>query len=639
MLKEQPQLQDDVTAHRLKKTSKEFANVFSPDPIELPLAEGGTFEMPMLDLGKFVYFLAEQSVAFRSLLASCFAKCPCSPVNPWDAILYFDECTPGNALRPDNRRKMLAVYFTFRNFGPEALHKQAAWLPICYLRHTVLTTVAGKLSGVVRHVLRRLLLGDDSPSQRGVLVNGIAAGGRPGLIFFRMSNLLYDEEACNAAWGFKGASGLVPCAYCKNVHGVADWGEPLLCSHDDTNTLVDVSCPDPNRFDARSPGDLWFAVDLLAELHLRGELPKYVMDDKAKHFGVNHAPWGLPADIELRRHVSLASHTYDPAHCLIINGIAQVELSLLFVRLASAGLTMGAIRRLAKASWSTCHSLRTHASLDKIFSQAREKHFSSSKRFSCGASEVLSAVPMLRFFLDVQCEAFQNDFKKDVASFHALAKVISLYVAAKRGERVANDWARALYDHAICFHAAYGDDKSVYIPKFHYCRHLPWQMLRDGVCLDALVTERYHKQSLAVANNIVNTSAFETSVLSRVLQQHLHLARCDPLLFASGLEAPAEFDVGVQISKYVVISGVRIREGDIVKVHGVPHYVRGGVQTDSALHLLANPFSFLRRVTSASSCWARGSALVLLEVAGATVKLQALWSVQEDGTFLLVDMA
>ncbi len=54
--------------------------------------------MPMLDVGKFVYFLAEQSVAFRSLLASCFAK-----------------CSRG------------------------------------YLRHTVITRVAGKLSGIVRH--------------------------------------------------------------------------------------------------------------------------------------------------------------------------------------------------------------------------------------------------------------------------------------------------------------------------------------------------------------------------------------------------------------------------------------------------------------------------------------------------------
>ncbi len=81
---------------------------------------------------------------------------------------------------------------------------------------------------------------------------------------------------------------------------------------------------------------------------------------------------------------------------------------------------------------------------------------------------------------------------------------------------------------------------------------------------------------------------FEQLVLSRAFQQHLHWGSCDTLLFGSGLDAHAEFDMA--------------------HVHGGHHYARG-VQIDGALYLLASPFSLLRRITSSCSCWARGSAL------------------------------
>ena len=69
MLQEKPQLQNNAAAHQLNKSSRYFANVFLPDPIALPLAGGRTFDMPMLDVGRFVHVL-ERLGSFQVLFAT-----------------------------------------------------------------------------------------------------------------------------------------------------------------------------------------------------------------------------------------------------------------------------------------------------------------------------------------------------------------------------------------------------------------------------------------------------------------------------------------------------------------------------------------------------------------------------------------
>ncbi|CAK0846780.1 unnamed protein product [Prorocentrum cordatum] len=462
---------------RIRKASDEFATAFLDAPIQLNLASGTAFDMPVVNIASLLQHCASESASFRNLLPTTLRQFPCSPAAPWDFTLHFDEFVPGNVLRQDNKRKTLSFYGSFRSFGPDAVSCEDAWLPLAFVRHTVVDQVAGKMSGVVRQLLRRLFIGPDSASQRGTLIDGIGPGGAPALIFFKLSNLLYDEDGAKNASRLKGAAGVIPCALRKNVHGIYDHSEPLLSAHDRTSTLVPISCSEPNLFDARAAEDLFFSADLLQRL--QATLPKGAFEEQCKVHGVNHVPDGLLLDAEFRQHASLDMRAYDPARCVIINGIAQIELSGFLCRLAAVGLTLERFRDIASAQWQTCSFSATSGMLDAngLFSDQRQKHLQTNKKYSAKASEFIAAVPLIRYALDVLTAGsaqFKLDFAKELASFAALAKSIFLYLLAKRGAAVADAWTVALRDHAVAFESAHGDC-GMHTPKFHFCRHLPRQ--------------------------------------------------------------------------------------------------------------------------------------------------------------------
>ena len=51
-------------------------------------------------------------------------------------MLYLDGITPGRDLDANNQRKFTAFYFSFEEFGVEALQSTDAWLPLAVLRET-----------------------------------------------------------------------------------------------------------------------------------------------------------------------------------------------------------------------------------------------------------------------------------------------------------------------------------------------------------------------------------------------------------------------------------------------------------------------------------------------------------------------
>ena len=635
-LKDQPEVMEDLTKWKVRRAHEEFAAAFLDAPIELKLVRGGHFDMPVTDFASLLQHCVSESESFKRLMSTTFSKSPCSPSTPWDFILYFDEFTPGNVLRQDNKRKALAFYASFRTFGPAAVSSEDAWLPIAFIRHTMVDKVSGKMSAVVRQLLRRLFIGSDSASQRGILIDGIGPGGAPALIFFKLSNLLYDEDGAKQALCLKGAAGVVPCALCKNVHGIYDATETLLAAHDATGTMVPISCADPNLFDARSAGDLWFSADLLQRL--KSTLPKDAFEEQCKMHGVNHVPDGLILDAELRQHVSLDMHTYDPAHCMIINGIAQIELSELLCRLAAVGLTLERFRDVASAQWKTCSACGP-LDANGLFSDGRQKHLQSKKKHSAKASEMIAAIPLIRYALDVLTDGsaqFKHDFAQELASFTALAKCVSLYLEAKRRPDVADAWAVALRDHAMLFERAYGDC-CMYIPKFHFCRHLPRQVVRDGFAVDTLVTERYHKKSLAISEHIDNTRCFEKSVLVRSVAIHCSNVQEKAHSFGNCLVDGVSYNEVMNVSRVVVIGGSRIRAGDILCFGGGRYFIIGGAEEGGNVALIACALHFVCQVTPSASRWRKDDAPRFVHCE--SYRAQALWTEEASGTFLLVDMA
>ena len=180
--------------------------------LSLPLVKGGEwvwhYLLPQAVLQKS---LAESS-SVAEVYRNALLKRPSSSESPWSLIIYFDELTLGNALRPDNRRKTMAVYMSFAELGPEKLCRCEFWLTIAVARTSMIRQVKGGWSRMLRDILRAAFLGAENFAS-GVLVY---AGG-PHLLFGHLSNVLADEAALKLTFDAKGSSGLKPCIACKHV--------------------------------------------------------------------------------------------------------------------------------------------------------------------------------------------------------------------------------------------------------------------------------------------------------------------------------------------------------------------------------------------------------------------------------------
>ena len=109
----------------------------------------------------------------------------------------------------------------------------------------------------------------------------------------------------------------------------------------------------------------------------------------------------------------------------------------------------------------------------------------------------------------------------EVASMSALGALVGVYLCGKRGFRVADELDAAILRHDIAFEAAYGGAVDEYVPKFHFTKHIPEQLRKDGFLQDCFATERKNSLVLRAAEPVRNTSTFERSVLARALIMHL----------------------------------------------------------------------------------------------------------------------
>jgi len=319
--------------------------------IQIPLTAGGHFNWTITLPQDLLPCIVKKCAGWEHILSIALQKFPPSPGRPWRFLLYLDEITPGNPLRPDNQRKIVAFYCSFLELGP-FLRLEEAWLTIGVLRSTVVKTIAAGLSGVVRQLLRRLLLGTKSMITCGIPL----PLQTPAILFARFHRLIADEAACKAIWGVKGAAGVCPCMDCKNVVAIAKDGQPSLCEFDPTGYLVDITCSDRSKFDPRGTGDLYRSHDILADMVARG-CSKAECGRVEKASGVNFEPHGLLADHDLRSLAPPSSNVRDPMHIILANGVLNSEIYAFLAAWASCtpGFSYSTVQMFCAADWQRPH--------------------------------------------------------------------------------------------------------------------------------------------------------------------------------------------------------------------------------------------------------------------------------------------
>ena len=604
VLRRNPDLLDGgVTEATLKDTAAAFYCAVEQHEA-LRRKEGPDFDWACASVHKSLSFYALHSANFRFLLRSTYERRRCTPAEPWHMIVYLDEAVPGAVMRPDNLRKMMCYYVSFREFGAYVLKHEAAWLPVAVLRTSIIKDCVGETSGVTRVLMRRLF--PEPRDAAGVVVT--VGDDMPIIVFFELGNILYDGEACRSCLSMKGANGLLPCLCCKNVTNMPRVLDENMVDYDASDTLVDISCPDPRRFIARTDAELFFEADVLTALKPLLTTEDFAEQEKLK--GIRFNPDGLLWDVELRPRVPVVSaHTVDATHTFLCDGLVHNELALLCKRLkAVCGITFREIRAFMEADWHCCGCMGGGSvphKLAGVFSEQRRRHFEKHGDIQGQAGEMLAIIPPLRFMLEWRVLP-TGRLVNEIASFCALSKVIGLMQTAKGGTDTSDEMAQAIYDHSMRKRTAYADEgEAIYVPKDHNAKHIPPQIKRDGGHLiDAFVTERYHSQVKTIARTVVVTQSFEKSVMGRAVMNHLRLLNA-PNMFQDSLIEPrpaldlaaAEGAVHAEVASSVRWRGTLLHRGDLVRLDGVPHFIEGCCSLDDALCLTARVCRFVEHVT------------------------------------------
>jgi hypothetical protein len=216
--------------------------------------------------------------------------------------------------------------------------------------------------------------------------------------------------------------------------------------------------------------DIWDKVDELARQKYLVNKTRFKELEIAA--GMNYVPTGVLANTDLRRHIRPAdSNMCDPMHVLVSNGVLNFEIFELFTHCGWSHC-YNSMRALSSATWKQ-PKWRQQVSISRPFDSHHQKASEGTERsFKCQASEMLSLLPLLRYFVDIVL-ARTHDFALQVGSFQAAHDFLHMVTQSKKNGNAYVNPARldaAATRHLEAFKAAYGLDHLK--PKHHQELHV-----------------------------------------------------------------------------------------------------------------------------------------------------------------------
>ena len=138
-----------------------------------PGADLAFFQCPILHPCALFWFLCDISAPFAMLIAE---HCPGGVL---DLVVWADEATSGNALRPDSSRKFMSVYWSVLQLPDHIRSQDWGWLPFAVISYNCLKAIEAELSGLLRRTLRTFFLDGVSNFASGFDVRLGRFGDRP----------------------------------------------------------------------------------------------------------------------------------------------------------------------------------------------------------------------------------------------------------------------------------------------------------------------------------------------------------------------------------------------------------------------------------------------------------------------------
>lgn len=307
--------------------------------VTLPV-RGGDVTLPVQAPLPMLYEAAKRK-PFADLLTKALARAPGTAARPWSLILYSDEVTPGNALKPDNKRKIQSVYWSFKELGSAALCHTDLWFTVAAVRSTLVQELEGGMSHLFK-VLLPLFFGHcgHDLATAGVCLQ---LPGRHQMLHARFACMVSDESAIKQVLLAKGASGMKPCVCCKNVVSRTSG----LAAYDATGYIVPVTSVEEHRWDPQTDASVFAILRRLdnARQHLR----PIEFAELEKSLGFSWCPHTVVGTPALQRPISTLM--WDWMHVYLVNGIFNHEWGRL-AQLLRPGVTWQSLHEyLRRWTW------------------------------------------------------------------------------------------------------------------------------------------------------------------------------------------------------------------------------------------------------------------------------------------------
>jgi hypothetical protein len=475
-----------------------------------------------------LWVASKECLSFSAFFLEKLKDNPPSLENPWHIVLYTDEVTPGNPLATMNNRKFHAIYWSFMEFGVNALSREEAWFTVATEYSVHVSKLSAGLSQVVAKILKCFFSDGVNLAVTGALME--FADGTTVRIWAVLGGALQDGGAHKSVWHCRGDAGSKFCLICKNLFAekselVDDDGTNLLCC----NVLTYAELVPATSKELRKN------YRYLEKLKNRGLLNNDEFDAASQALGLTYHKHALLLEKSLDAFCDpVEIYMHDWMHAIFVDGIFNVTLYLLLETMITLGFP-DVYQNFSDyiSNWSWPNRLMSGAHLAGIFDDSRKEKHRKAKHIKCQASDGLSLVVVTAAFVQKVLMKLTLACTIECKAFLALVHVIELIVAAARAT-VAPEKLLAAVEHFLkLFRDAWGIHWMT--PKFHWLLHLWKLMQKFRRLLNCFCLERKHRQPKRYASDLANISSGSSKSLLMEVTSHFLGQITHPDAFAFGV--------------------------------------------------------------------------------------------------------
>ncbi|CAE7031077.1 unnamed protein product [Symbiodinium sp. CCMP2592] len=567
---------------------------------EAKTVSGGTVAFWLVNVFSLLDGICRAGGAFYDLLRSCAEKAGGRALR---FAIYSDEVIPGNVLAARTSRKSWCIYLSCIDFPAQVLAMEEAWLTIALLRSSFVASLEGSISQIFKIIFRSIFLHSKHDPAAGVWMQ-VPKGGFH--LSFEPSMVIQDGAAHKFAWSVKGDSG---SKYC------------LLCGNQRADNRNEEKIPKHAHADLHlvSDDDIWDSWSRLADLKGRCSAKDFGMWQQATGWTFNTE--SIFSEPLLRRVVKPATvFVHDWMHCCLSNGTLNDATWLLLSATKDHGFK-DVFANLEKYVdlWTQPASF-AHVKLKQVFENKRMKSRREAGKFKTTASEMLSLLPVLAFFVRT-CILDKGFLPSECEAFLQMCLMVELLQAACHGHGcVLPSMLREAADKCMSswFETGWGEHVT---RKMHWLLHMGDHYEKHKRLPATFSMERKHRTITRYAASIQNTSTFERSLYEEVLAHELwHLEKLPEFPVALALENPRQ-KPPTKLRDLVLQSFPQVSKDDL-KIATILRLPGGGLASKADVCLL-------QADKGRDPPWDCAEVFCHVSVQGTLWSVVSLWSLQE----------